>query len=269
MGKNGKDGKDAKNGKDDRLGKAEYFDALAPLQLQLNDVARWLQHTGKRLVVLVEGRDTAGKGGVIGAIAETLNPRQCRVVALPKPTERERTQWYFQRYVAHLPAAGEIVLLDRSWYNRAGVERVMGYCSESETAAFLEQAPVFERLLVDDGILLFKYWLTVDQAQQEERFAERLEDPLKRWKLSPIDLKAREKYAEYTQARHRMLEATHSRHAPWTLVDFNDQRRGRLALIRHLLEAIPERKVPETAIEFPALGHEPLVERFEGRLRPI
>ena len=255
--------------KSSKLGKGEYLEKLAPLELELNDVARWLQHTGKRLLVIVEGRDTAGKGGVISAIGDTLNPRQCRVVALPKPTERERTQWYFQRYVPHLPAAGEIVLFDRSWYNRAGVERVMGYCTEAETAAFLKQAPVFEGLLVDDGVLLFKYWLTVDQAQQEERFAERLTDPLKRWKLSPVDLQAREKYADYTAARHAMLEATHSKPAPWTLVDFNDQRRGRLTLIRHLLDAIPEHTVPEASITFPPLGHEPLKERFKAGLKPI
>jgi polyphosphate kinase 2 len=252
-----------------KLGRGEYLEKLAPLQLQLNDVARWLQYTGKRLLVVVEGRDTAGKGGVINAIADTLNPRQCRVVALPKPTDRERTQWYFQRYVPHLPAGGEITLLDRSWYNRAGVERVMGYCTEAESAAFLKQAPAFEKLLVDDGILLFKYWLTVDQAQQEERFAERLTDPLKRWKLSPIDLKAREKYADYTAARHAMLAATHSKHAPWTLVNFNDQRRGRLSLIRHLLEAVPEHAVPEIPVDFPPLGHEPLKERFKAGLKPI
>ena len=255
--------------KNSKVGKAEYLEKLAPLQLELNDVARWLQHTGQRLVVVVEGRDTAGKGGVIAAIAETLNPRQCRVVALPKPTDRERTQWYFQRYVPHLPAAGEIVLLDRSWYNRAGVERVMGYCTEAETGAFLKQAPVFEKMLIDDGVLLYKYWLTVDQAQQEDRFAERLADPLKRWKLSPIDLQAREKYADYTGARHAMLQATHTRQAPWTLVDFNDQRRGRLAMIRHLLDAVPEHAVAEVAINFSPLGHEPLKERFKGGLKPI
>jgi len=255
--------------KSDGLGKADYEDQLEPLQLALNGVARWLQHTGKRLVVVVEGRDTAGKGGVISAIADTLNPRQCHVVALGKPSEAERTQWYFQRYVPHLPSAGEIVLFDRSWYNRAGVERVMGFCTEEQVAAFLKQAPLFERMLVDDGILLLKYWLTVDQAQQEERFAERAADPLKRWKLSPIDMTAREKYADYTQARHAMLEATHTRHAPWTLVDFNDQRRGRLALIRHLLEAIPEYTVPETQVEFPPLGHPPLNEQFKGPPKPI
>jgi polyphosphate kinase 2 len=253
----------------DTLGKAEYYEKLAPLELELNDVARWLQHTGQRLVVVIEGRDTAGKGGVIAAIADTLNPRQCHVVALPKPSEREKTQWYFQRYVAHLPAAGEIVLFDRSWYNRAGVEPVMGFCTPEQTGAFLKKAPVFEKMLVDDGVLLLKYWLTVDQAQQEQRFAERRADPLKRWKLSPIDLKAREKYADYTRAREKMLAATHTKHAPWTLVDFNDQRRGRLALIRHLLDAIPERKVPEVLVEFPPLGHEPLKERFKGGPRPL
>jgi polyphosphate kinase 2 len=252
-----------------KLGKGEYLEKLAPLQLELNDVARWLQSVGKRLMVVVEGRDTAGKGGVISAIAGTLNPRQCRVVALAKPSDRERTQWYFQRYVPYLPAAGEIVLFDRSWYNRAGVERVMGYCTEDETHAFLKQAPVFEKMLVDDGILLFKYWLTVDQAQQEERFAERLTDPLKRWKLSPVDLQARTKYADYTAARSAMLDATHTKLAPWQLVDFNDQRRGRLRLIRHLLDAIPEHAAPAAPIEFPPLGHEPLKERYRGGVKPI
>ena len=255
--------------KDGKIGKGEYLEKLAPLQLQLNDMARWLQHTGKRLVVVIEGRDTAGKGGVITAIAETLNPRQCRTVALAKPSDRERTQWYFQRYVPHLPAAGEVVLLDRSWYNRAGVERVMGYCTEAETAAFLKQAPVFEKLLVDDGVLLFKYWLTVDQDEQEERFAERLAEPLKRWKLSSIDLQAREKYADYGRARDTMLAATHKKYAPWALVDFNDQRAGRLQLVRHLLDHIPEHAVPETPIAFPPLGHAPLKEKFGGPLKPI
>jgi len=259
----------SKNSKSDKLGKDEYYKKLAALQLELNDVARWLQHTGKRLVVVIEGRDTAGKGGVISAMAETLNPRQCHTVALAKPGDREKTQWYFQRYVPHLPAAGEIVFFDRSWYNRAGVERVMGFCSEDETRAFLKQAPVFEKMLVDDGILLFKYWLTVDQAQQEERFAERLAEPLKRWKLSPIDVQAREKYAEYGLARDAMLKATHIPEAPWVLVDFNDQRRGRLTMIPHLLDHIPERQVPEERIEFPPLGHAPLRERFGTSLKPI
>ena len=261
--------KKSKDGKPDKLGKDDYYERLAPLQLELNDLARWLQFTGKRLMVVIEGRDTAGKGGVIAAIADTLNPRQCRTVALAKPSEREQTQWYFQRYVPHLPAAGEMVLFDRSWYNRAGVERVMEFCTEDQTKAFLKQAPAFEKMLVDDGILLFKYWLTVDQAQQEERFAERLADPLKRWKLSPIDVKAREKYAEYGQARDVMLEATHTKAAPWTLVDFNDQRIGRLTMIRHLLDSIPDRKVTETLVEFPPLGHDPLREKFGGPIKPV
>ncbi|MFN0183706.1 MAG: polyphosphate kinase 2 [Aquabacterium sp.] len=252
-----------------RMGKSEYLEQLAPLHLQLNDMARWLQHSGRRLLVIIEGRDTAGKGGVISAIAETLNPRQCHVVALPKPSDRERTQWYFQRYAVHLPAAGEIALFDRSWYNRAGVEQVMGFCTDDDVRAFLKAAPVFEQLLVDDGTLLFKYWLTVDQVQQEERFAERAADPLKRWKLSPIDLKAREKYADYTAARERMLKATHTRDAPWTLVDFNDQRRGRLALIRHLLAHLPAHQVPENLVQFPPLGHAPLRERFKAGLKAI
>ena len=253
----------------DKLKSKDYAELLAPLQVELNNLMHWLKHTGHRMVVLFEGRDTAGKGGVINAISETLSPRSCRTVALPKPSEREATQWYFQRYVAHLPAAGEIVLFDRSWYNRAGVERVMGFCTEAQTKAFLKQAPVFEKLLVDDGLLLFKYWLTVDQAQQEERFAERMADPLKRWKLSPIDLTARAKYAEYGRAREVMLAATHTRYAPWTLVDFNDQRRGRLALIRHLLDRLPDVSVPEPQLDFPPLGHKPLRERFTGPLKPI
>jgi len=261
--------KKSKNGKNNKLGKDEYYEKLESLQVELNDVARWLQHTGKRLVVVIEGRDTAGKGGVITAMAETLNPRLCRTVALAKPSEREQTQWYFQRYVPHLPAAGEIVLFDRSWYNRAGVERVMGFCSEGEAKVFLKQAPVFEQMLIDDGVLLFKYWLTVDQAQQEERFAERLADPLKRWKLSPIDVQAREKYADYGRARDAMLKATHTAQSPWTLVDFNDQRRGRLTMIRHLLDRIPNRRVPEKLIEFPPLDHKPLRERFGTPLKPI
>ena len=252
-----------------RIGKAEYLEKLAPLQFELNQMARWLQAAGKRLLVLVEGRDTAGKGGVIAAISETLNPRQCHVVALPKPSDRERTQWYFQRYVAHLPAAGEIALFDRSWYNRAGVEKVMDFCTPAEAEAFLAQTPPFEKVLVDDGILLFKYWLTVDQAQQEERFAERLEDPMKRWKLTPIDLQARDKYADYGRARDAMLDATHKKFAPWTLVDFNDQRRGRLALMRNLLDRLPDTRCPPEPIEMAPLAGAPQKERFGTKLRPI
>jgi polyphosphate kinase len=257
------------NKKSSTLDKDDYQQAVQTLQLEINQMARWLLHTGRRLAVVIEGRDTAGKGGVIAAIAATLSPRQCRTIALPKPSEREHSQWYLQRYVPHLPAAGEIVLFDRSWYNRAGVEPVMGYCSPQEARAFLKAAPVFEKLLVDDGLLLFKYWLTVDQAQQEKRFAERLDDPLKRWKLSPVDLKAREKYAEYGRARDVMLAATHTKAAPWTLVDFNDQRLGRLTLIRHLLDRLPDFAVPLEAIDFPPLAAPPKKERFRGPLKPI
>ncbi len=256
-------------GRDEGLSRRDYEARLELLHVELNRLARWVRHGGRRVLVLFEGRDTAGKGGVINAISQCLDPRQCRVVALAKPDETERTQWYFQRYVAHLPAAGEIVLFDRSWYNRAGVERVMGFCDDDQYERFLAQAPVFERLLVDDGILLFKYWLTVDQARQEERFRERLDDPLKRWKLSPIDLKAREKYREYGRARDAMLEATHKKRAPWTLVDFNDQRRGRLTLIRHLLDRVPDVDVPDAPIEFPPLASKPAKEKFGGPLKPI
>jgi len=253
----------------DTLKRKEYQARLEPLQIELNSLMRWLQHEGRRLVVLFEGRDTAGKGGAINAIAETLNPRRCHVAALPKPTDREQGQWYFQRYVAHLPAAGEITLFDRSWYNRAGVEHVMGWCSDDEYRRFLEQAPLFEKMLVDDGILLLKYWLCVDQAQQEERFTERAEDPLKRWKLSPIDLVAREKYREYGDARDAMLKATHTAHAPWTLVDFNDQKRGRLALIRHLLDHVPDSRLPADELLLPPLAAKPAKERFGSGLKPI
>jgi len=251
------------------LSKSAYNERLEPLQLELNRLARWVKHYNKRLLVIFEGRDAAGKGGVISAISETLNPRQCHVVALSKASDTERAQWYFQRYVQHLPAAGQIVLMDRSWYNRAGVERIMGYCSEEEALRFLKQTPEFERMLVDDGILLFKYWLTVDQEEQEKRLAERLADPLKRWKLSPIDLEARAHYDDYGLARDDMLRATHTKHAPWTLVDFNDQRSGRLTLIRHLLDQLPDREVPEEALTFPALPGKPGKEKFTGPLKPI
>lgn len=261
-------GRKTSEGQVERLPKKEYAERLEALQLRLNTVERWLQHTGQRVVVVVEGRDTAGKGGVIHAISEHMNPRQCHVVALGKPSERERSQWYFQRYVPHLPAAGEIVLFDRSWYNRAGVEKVMGFCDAAEYKRFLAQTPLFEQMLVEDGILLFKYWLCVDQAKQEERFAERLADPMKRWKLSPIDLQARERYAEYTSAREAMLKATHHPAAPWTLVDFNDQRRGRLTLIDDLLARLPVKAVRDEPLKLSKLRHAPLKERY-GVLKPL
>jgi len=222
----------------------KYEDQLEKLAVELVELQRWLIHSGQRVVVLFEGRDAAGKGGVIKAISEYLDTRHYRIVALSKPNEREATQWYYQRYIEHLPAAGEIVLFDRSWYNRAGVEHVIGYCSDAEYQRFLRECPVFERGLVDDGILLYKYWLAVDQVEQEQRFAERAHDPLKRWKISPIDLAARTKYRAYGAARAVMLQHTHTEFAPWRVVDFNDQREGRLNLIQDLLDRLPDRKIP-------------------------
>jgi len=251
-----------------KLKRKKYEKLLEPMQEELVAMARWVAATGQRLVILFEGRDTAGKGGAIDAIADQLNPRQCRTVALAKPSEEERSQWYFQRYVAHLPCAGQIALFDRSWYNRAGVERVMGFATEAQVSEFLKAAPAFEKMLVDDGILLFKYWLTCDQAEQEERFADRVDDPLKRWKLSPIDQSARTKYEDYTEAREAMLKATHTKWAPWTLVDFNDQRVGRLTLIRDLLDRLPDTKCEEQKLDWPPLDSAPRRERFTA-LKPI
>ena len=253
---------------DSKLGSDEYEELLEPLARELSGMARWVAETGQRMIILFEGRDTAGKGGSIEMFSRVLNPRQCRVVALPGPDERERTEWYFQRYAVHLPAEGEIVLFDRSWYNRAGVEKVMGFCTPEQTQAFLNAAPEFERHLVDDGILLYKYWLCCDQEVQERRFEHRLNNPMKRWKLSPIDIKARHLYDEYTEARELMLAATHTEYSPWTLVDFNDQPHGRLTLLRDLLDRVPDTELPLAEIPWPALGHAPLKERF-GVLQPI
>jgi polyphosphate kinase 2 len=250
------------------LTEQEYLELLSPLAKELATMARWVAETGQRMVVVFEGRDTAGKGGSIDMFARLLNPRQCRVVALPSPSERERTQWYFQRYVEHMPAAGEIVLVDRSWYHRAGVERVMGFCTADQVQDFLNAAPEFERHLIDDGLLLFKYWLCCDQAVQEERFLNRLNNPTKRWKLSPIDIKARSHYDDYTEAREMMLSATNTDFAPWTLIDFNDQPLGRLTLLRDLLDRVPDTELPLADIPWPVLDHPPLRERY-GVLRPI
>ena len=251
-----------------KLKRKRYEKLLEPMQAELVAMARWAAATGQRILILFEGRDTAGKGGAIKAVADKLNPRQCRIVALSKPSDAEKGQWYFQRYVPHLPGKGEIVLFDRSWYNRAGVEKVMGFATDEEVEAFLAAVPGFEKALADDGILLFKYWLTCDQERQEERFAERLDDPLKRWKLSPIDQAARQKYADYTAARTAMLKATHTKDAPWMLVDFNDQKLGRLTLIRDLLDRLPDTRCQDDKIDWPPLGHEPLEEQF-GALKPI
>jgi polyphosphate kinase len=251
-----------------RLTEEEYLELLKPLAKELAAMARWVAETSQRVVIVFEGRDTAGKGGSIDMFARLLNPRQCRVVALPSPSERERTQWYFQRYVEHMPAAGEIVLFDRSWYNRAGVERVMGFATPEQVQDFLNATPQFERHLADDGILLFKYWLCCDQAVQEERFLNRLNNPTKRWKLSSIDLKAREHYDDYTESRELMLAATNTDYAPWTLVDFNDQPLGRLTLLRDVLDRIPDTELPVADIPWPRLQEPPHKERY-GVLEPI
>ena len=250
------------------LKRKRYDKLIEPMEAELGAMARWAAVTGQRICILFEGRDTAGKGGAIRAVAEKLNPRQCRVVALAKPSDVEKGQWYFQRFASHLPGEGEIVLFDRSWYNRAGVEKVMGFATDAQVANFLKAAPLFEQQLVNDGILLFKYWLTSDQACQEERFAERVADPLKRWKLSSIDQAARDKYADYTMARAAMLKATNSKWAPWTLVDFNDQKRGRLTLVRDLLDRLPNTTIPDDKVDWPPLGNEPLTEQY-GALKPI
>jgi polyphosphate kinase 2 len=251
-----------------KLKAEEYERNLKQLLAELSDMARWVAETNQRVLVILEGRDTAGKGGAIQAIQRPLNPRQCRVVALSAPSDYERSQWYFQRFVPHLPASGEIVLFDRSWYNRAGVEQVMGFATLTQVDKFLAEVPAFERQLVDDGILLLKYWLCCDQAKQEKRFRERAENPMKRWKLSPIDVEARNRFGAYTDARERMLAATHSDHAPWTLVDFNNQGLGRLTLIRDLLDRLPDTSLPVPEIDWPPLPGEPLKEEY-GVLQPI
>jgi polyphosphate kinase 2 len=245
----------------DKLKKKDYDDRLDALHLELNNLHSWLAATGERVLVILEGRDTAGKTGVINAITHRLNPRRVRVVALSKPSEREAGQWYFQRYVEHLPAAGELVLFDRSWYNRAGVEKVMGYCTDDQYQRFLAECPVFEKLLVSDGLRILKYWLTVDQAEQERRFAERLEDPLKRWKLSPVDIAAREKYAQYGAARDTMLKHTDTDTAPWWLIDANDQKRMRLDLVAHLVSQVPYRQIKAVTPPFPPLTVKPGIDR--------
>ncbi len=248
-----------------KLKKKQYASALEELYPQLIDLQRSIIASGKRVAVILEGRDAAGKGGVIKAISEPLNTRYVRTVALPKPSEREATQWYFQRYVEHLPAAGELVLFDRSWYNRAGVEHVLGFCSEVQYQRFMADCPMFEKLITSDGLILLKYWLTVDQEQQEERFAERASDPLKRWKISPVDLKAREQYAAYGKARDAMLATTNTEHAPWFLVNFNDQKRGRITLMEHLLAHLPFRAPPDLPLELPPLKGKPKREHIADK----
>jgi polyphosphate kinase 2 len=216
-----------------------YEKELARLQVELVKLQEWVRYKNLKVVVIFEGRDAAGKGGVIKRITESLNPRACRVVALPAPTEREKTQWYFQRYVSHLPAGGEIVLFDRSWYNRAGVERVMGFCSDEEYAEFLRSVPEFERMLVRSGIILIKYWFSVSDKEQEVRFQERINNPTKRWKLSPMDLNSRARWVEYSRAKDEMFAHTDIKQAPWHVVNADNKRCARLNCIRHLLSMIP------------------------------
>jgi len=234
-----------------RLERELYEAELERVQMELVAMHEWVRDTGVRLVVIFEGRDAAGKGGAIKRIIEPLNPRICRVVALPKPTERQRTQWYFQRYVEHLPAGGEIVLLDRSWYNRAGVERVMGFCTDDEYTEFLRSCPEFERMLIRSGIILVKYWFSVSDAEQERRFKDRIEDPTKRWKISPMDLEARARWVEYSRAKDEMFAYTDTKQAPWYVVEADDKRRARLNCIHHLLSVVPYRHVTHETITLP------------------
>ena len=235
-----------------KISNEDYLKELGQLQIQLAKLQRWIRVHEKRVVVIFEGRDAAGKGGTIKRITEGLNPRVCRVVALAKPTERERTQWYFQRYVSHLPAAGEMVLFDRSWYNRAGVERVMGFCTEEEYREFLRTCPEFERMLVRSGIILIKYWFSVSAEEQERRFQSRLKDPTKRWKLSPMDLEARARWVEYSKAKDIMFAYTDLKQAPWYVVNSDVKKRARLNCIHHLLSQIPYEDIePEPLILAP------------------
>ncbi|WP_411339407.1 polyphosphate kinase 2 [Sphingopyxis sp. J-6] len=229
-----------------------YFRELFRLQHELVVLQDWVQTQGLKVAVLFEGRDSAGKGGAIKRITQRLNPRVCRVVALPAPSERERTQWYFQRYVPHLPAAGEIVLFDRSWYNRAGVERVMGFCTEEECEEFFRSVPEFERMLVRSGIILVKYWFSITDEEQQFRFQMRIHDPLKQWKLSPMDVESRRRWEDYTRAKEDMLERTHIAEAPWWVVEAVDKKKARLNCISHLLTQIPYQEVERPAVVLPA-----------------
>jgi len=234
-----------------QLTRKEYDRELRRLQIELLQLEEWVRYNGLRVIVLFEGRDTAGKGGIIKRITALLNPRFARVAALPAPTERERTQWYFQRYMAHLPAAGEIVLFDRSWYNRAGVERVMGFCTQEEYDDFMRSCPQIERMLISSGISLFKYWLSVSDAEQERRFQARINDPSKRWKLSPMDLQARARWVDYSEAKDQMFAYTDIKEAPWYVIETDNKRSAHLNLLSHLLSLIPYKSVPQQHIELP------------------
>lgn len=233
---------------DKKLSRKNYEKELYGLQLELGKLQAWLQETGERVVIVFEGRDAAGKGGTINAFRQYLNPRHAKVVALSKPSDTERGQWYFQRYVSHLPTSGEMIMFDRSWYNRAGVEPVMGFCSDEQHKHFLKETPQFEDMLVSEGIHFFKFWLNVGQEMQLKRFHDRRQNPLKSWKLSPIDIKALSKWEDYTNARNLMLEATHTKHAPWTIVRSNDKKRARLNAIKHFLQHVDYAEKDPTVI---------------------
>jgi polyphosphate kinase 2 len=236
--KGSKEKASSKDGRD-RISRKAYEAELEKLHAELVKLQEWVKRTGAKIVVVFEGRDAAGKGGVIKRITERVSPRVFRTVALPAPTDREKSQWYFQRYVRHLPAAGEVVLFDRSWYNRAGVERVMGFCTDEEYREFLRVCPGFEQTVINAGVKLIKYWLTVSDENQEQRFRRRIEDPRRQWKLSPMDLESRRRWFDYSRARDDMMAATDTVHAPWFIVDSNDKRRARLNCITHLLNQIP------------------------------
>jgi polyphosphate kinase 2 len=244
-----------------RIPKQRYEKELLRLQAELTSMSQWVREIGARVVVVFEGRDAAGKGGAIKRITEYLSPRLCRIVALPAPTDRERGQWYFQRYVAHLPAAGELALFDRSWYNRAGVEHVMGYCTSEQYYHFLAQCPMFERQLVGDGIILVKYWFSVSDEEQERRFQSRLDDPLRRWKMSPIDLEARQRWADYSRAKDVMFTHTDTPESPWYIVESDDKRTSRINCITHLLERIPYRTLDEPRLVLPKRMKDAVYER--------
>ena len=244
-------GEDAARSAEPISTRIHYFRELLRLQTELVKLQDWVVHTRHRMVILFEGRDAAGKGGVIKRITQRLNPRVCRVAALPAPNDREKTQWYFQRYVSHLPAAGEIVLFDRSWYNRAGVEHVMGFCSDEEYEEFFRSVPEFEKMLVRSGIQLVKYWFSITDDEQHLRFVGRIQDPLKQWKLSPMDLESRRRWEDYTRAKETMLERTHIPEAPWWIVQAVDKKRARLNCIDHLLSQVPYGDVPHANVELP------------------
>ena len=235
----------------EKMDEQVYNKELAKHQIELVKLQEWIKHKGLRVVVLFEGRDAAGKGGVIKRITEPLNPRICRVVALAAPNDREKTQWYFQRYVEHLPAAGEMVLFDRSWYNRAGVERVMGFCTEAEVEDFFSACPEFERMLIRSGIILIKYWFSVSDEEQEKRFQSRIENPTKRWKLSPMDLESRRRWVDYSKAKDDMFAHTDTKQSPWYVVDANDKMRARLNCMHHLLSLVPYKDLTPPRIKLP------------------